>query len=99
MSVLNSDNRSSRTADFPYLVDPLSAITNRSKSDGTTISSSLSDTDLNAAMTAALGKDAALVFISADSGEGYITVEGNAGDRYDYGPACSLAFTRSPCQK
>lgn len=25
----------------------------------------------------------ALVFISADSGEGYITVEGNAGDRND----------------
>ncbi|KAF9015366.1 glycoside hydrolase family 3 protein [Cyathus striatus] len=73
----------SGTADFPYLVTPLDAITNRSKSDGTQIASSLSDTDLNAAATAALGKDVALVFITADSGEGYITVEGNAGDRND----------------
>ena len=60
---------------------PLDAITNRSKLDGTTVSSSLSDTDLNGAKNTATGKDVAFVFITADSGEGYITVENNAGDR------------------
>ncbi|KAF5311920.1 hypothetical protein D9619_003054 [Psilocybe cf. subviscida] len=71
----------SGTADFPYLVDPLSAIKTRASADGSTISSSLSDTDLNAAASAATGKSVAFVFITADSGEAYITVEGNAGDR------------------
>ncbi|KAF8973771.1 glycoside hydrolase family 3 protein [Flammula alnicola] len=71
----------SGTANFPYLIAPSDAITTRAQTDGTTISSSLSDTDLNAAAAAAQGKDVALVFITADSGEGYITVEGNAGDR------------------
>lgn len=73
----------SGTAEFPYLVDPLSAITARANSDGSTIASSLSDSDLAAAATTAAGKDVALVFINADSGEAYITVEGNAGDRND----------------
>ncbi|KAG7099439.1 hypothetical protein E1B28_001290 [Marasmius oreades] len=71
----------SGTAEFPYLINPLDAITTRARSDGTTVSSSLSDSDLNAAQNTARGKDVAIVFITADSGEGYITVEGNAGDR------------------
>lgn len=45
--------------------------------------SSLNDTDLVAAKAAAVGMGAALVFITADSGEGYLTVENNAGDRND----------------
>ncbi|KAI0757179.1 beta-glucosidase [Daedaleopsis nitida] len=73
----------SGTADFPYLVSPLDAITARAKTDGTTVSSSLSDTDLTTAARTAAGKDVAFVFITADSGEGYITVENNAGDRND----------------
>ncbi|KAF9480035.1 beta-glucosidase [Pholiota conissans] len=71
----------SGTADFPYLITPLAAITTMAATDDTTISSSTSDTDLNAAANAARGKSVALVFITADSGEAYITVEGNAGDR------------------
>ncbi|KAH8100570.1 beta-glucosidase [Cristinia sonorae] len=71
----------SGTVDFPYLVAPLDAITARAKKDGTTVTSSLSDTDLTGAASAAAHKDAALVFVTADSGEGYITVENNAGDR------------------
>ena len=47
------------------------------------MASSLSDSDLDAAATTAAGKDVAMVFITADSGEGYITVEGNEGDRND----------------
>ncbi|KAJ7237907.1 beta-glucosidase, partial [Mycena haematopus] len=75
----------SGTANFPYLVCPLDAIKSRSAADGTVVSSSTSDTDLNGAANAAKGKDVAFVFITGksrpDSGEGYITVEGNAGDR------------------
>jgi len=37
--------------------------------------------DYNQAKTVATGADAALVFIYSDSGEGYITVAGNEGDR------------------
>ncbi|KAG9103307.1 hypothetical protein FRC06_011443 [Ceratobasidium sp. 370] len=73
----------SGTAEYPYLINPLDAIKTKASSIGATVTSSTSDTDLTAAATAARGKDVALVFISADSGEGYITVEGNAGDRND----------------
>ncbi|CUA73752.1 hypothetical protein RSOLAG22IIIB_01269 [Rhizoctonia solani] len=71
----------SGTAEYPYLINPLDAIKTKASSIGATVTSSLSDSDTNAAVNAARGKDVALVFISADSGEGYITVEGNAGDR------------------
>ncbi|CAL1696581.1 unnamed protein product [Somion occarium] len=64
----------SGTADFPYLTAPADAITTRAKADGTTVSTSLSDTDLTGAGSAAANKDAVLVFITAD-------IEGNAGDR------------------
>ncbi|KAG8916060.1 hypothetical protein FRC00_000633, partial [Tulasnella sp. 408] len=71
----------SGTADFPYLVDPLSAI--KARAPSATVTSSLSDSDTTSAANAARNKDVAIVFISADSGEGYLTVEGNAGDRND----------------
>lgn len=71
----------SGTADFPYLIDPLSAI--KARAPSATVTSSLSDTDTTSAANAAKNKSVALVFISADSGEGYLTVEGNAGDRND----------------
>ncbi|KDQ19728.1 glycoside hydrolase family 3 protein [Botryobasidium botryosum FD-172 SS1] len=73
----------SGTADYPYLITPQSAITTRAAADGTTVTSSLSDTDTTSAGNAASGKDVAIVHISADSGEAYLTVEGNAGDRND----------------
>ncbi|KAJ7066191.1 cellulose-binding beta-glucosidase [Mycena amicta] len=68
-------------ANFPYLIAPLDAIRTRAATSSSVVTASTSDTDLNAATTAATGKAVALVFITADSGEGYITVEGNAGDR------------------
>ncbi|KAJ3736982.1 beta-glucosidase [Lentinula guzmanii] len=73
----------SGTDSFPYLIAPIDAITARASTEGTVVSSSSSDTDLNAAAAAATGKDVAFVFITADSGEGYLTVEGNEGDRND----------------
>jgi beta-glucosidase len=43
----------------------------------------LSDTDLRTATKAATGKEVAIVFITADSGEDGYVVEGNLGDRSD----------------
>ena len=65
------------------LLQPLDALTNRSAIDGTNITSSLSDDDTKAAANAAVGKDVAFVFITADSGEDGYIVEWNAGDRND----------------
>jgi len=75
----------SGTAEFPYLVDPLAALKARVAKDGskTQLTVSLNNTDLEAAKKAASGKSVALVFIYSNGGEGYLTVEGNAGDRND----------------
>ncbi|KAF7336426.1 Glycoside hydrolase family 3 protein [Mycena sanguinolenta] len=74
----------SGTDNFPYLITPLDAITARAAQDRSTVSFTLNDTDLDAAATVASGKDVALVFITADSGEDiFVTVEGNEGDRND----------------
>ncbi|KAJ4304537.1 hypothetical protein N0V90_000063 [Kalmusia sp. IMI 367209] len=71
----------SGTSDFPYLVTPLEAIKSEVASNGG-ILQSITD---NYAWTqiVALAKQAshAIVFVNADSGEGYITVDGNMGDR------------------
>ncbi|KAJ5664696.1 hypothetical protein N7462_011509 [Penicillium macrosclerotiorum] len=75
----------SGTAQFPYLVDPLSAIQAQAKKTGTKIISSTTDDTTSAASAAAAAKTA-VVFINSDSGEGYITVEGNAGDRNNLDP-------------
>ncbi|KAK6532141.1 hypothetical protein TWF694_003301 [Orbilia ellipsospora] len=75
----------SGTAQFPYLVDPLTAIRTQAQSDGTTIVTSTTDTTSSGA-SAAQSAATAIVFINADSGEGYLTVEGNAGDRNNLDP-------------
>ncbi|KAH7310364.1 glycoside hydrolase family 3 protein [Rhexocercosporidium sp. MPI-PUGE-AT-0058] len=75
----------SGTADFPYLISPLDAIKAQASKDGTTVTSSPNDTPSSAA-SAASSAATALVFINSDAGEGYITVEGNAGDRINLDP-------------
>ena len=75
----------SGTAQFPYLVAPLDAIKPQATTDGTTVVTSTTD-DTTAGASAAAKADTAIVFITADSGEGYITVEGNAGDRNNLDP-------------
>jgi beta-glucosidase len=72
----------SASVEFPYLVAPLDAIKSRAQSDGTSITSSPTDNASQGA-SAAQNADMAIVCINSDSGEGYITVEGNAGDRKD----------------
>lgn len=72
----------SGTADFPYLVTPDTALQNQALSDGSRYESVLdnyawsqiSDLVSQAGATA-------IVFANADSGEGYINVDGNLGDR------------------
>ncbi|KAL9550982.1 hypothetical protein MBANPS3_004484 [Mucor bainieri] len=59
----------SGTADFPYLIDPLTGLTNALGED-VKIQSSTSDWDLAAAADTAKSADIAFVFSTADSGEG-----------------------------
>jgi beta-glucosidase len=59
---------------------PAEELTTRAKKAGTTVTLSASDTASQGA-SAAINADVAIVFISADSGEEYITVEGHKGDR------------------
>ncbi|GAB1524392.1 hypothetical protein RhiTH_007546 [Rhizoctonia solani] len=73
----------SGTAEFPYLISPLEAPQQRAKQDHTTIGWWLNDWDTVGAANAAANKDVALVFVSSDSGEQYITVGGNEGDRHN----------------
>ncbi|CEL60157.1 hypothetical protein RSOLAG1IB_09406 [Rhizoctonia solani AG-1 IB] len=71
----------SGTTEFPYLISPLEAIQARAKQDHTSVSWHTLDWDTAGAKTRASNKDVAIVFINSDSGEGYLTVDGNRGDR------------------
>ena len=57
------------------------SIQRRARKDHTTVNWHLNDFDLDGAGNVAIQAEVAMVFINADSGEGYITVDGNAGDR------------------
>ncbi|KAH8704646.1 hypothetical protein GQ44DRAFT_743537 [Phaeosphaeriaceae sp. PMI808] len=72
----------SGSVELPYLIAPLDAIKSKAQSEGTSVTSSPND---NTSQGANVAKDAdvAIVCINANAGEGYITVEGNAGDRKD----------------
>ncbi|KAL2841870.1 glycoside hydrolase superfamily [Aspergillus pseudoustus] len=75
----------SGTAEYPYLVAPLSAIQEKLAGTGTNIVTSTTD-DAASGAQAAAAAETAIVFITSDSGEGYITVEGHVGDRNDLDP-------------
>ncbi|KAJ8061602.1 hypothetical protein OCU04_009408 [Sclerotinia nivalis] len=75
----------SGTADFSYLVAPYDAIKAQAAADGTTVTLSNTDSTSTGASVASAAA-AAIVFINSDSGEGYITVEGAAGDRINLDP-------------
>ncbi|KAH0541328.1 hypothetical protein FGG08_004166 [Glutinoglossum americanum] len=71
----------SGTANFPYLVTPLTGIQNQAILDGSVLSSvtdSYAYLQINATVSRA---EVAIVFVNADSGEGYISVDDNEGDR------------------
>lgn len=71
----------SSRASFDEKSKPLDAIQRRARQDHTSVFWLLDDFDLPRAGNVARKKSAALVFIAADSGEEYITVDGNEGDR------------------
>ncbi|KAJ5085986.1 hypothetical protein N7532_010757 [Penicillium argentinense] len=75
----------SGTAEFPYLVAPVDAIQAQADKTGTQIITSTTD-DAAAGAEAAAAAETAIVFINSDSGEGYITVENNPGDRNNLDP-------------
>lgn len=81
----------SGTSEYPYFSAPYDALKTRTSADGTTLTVSSSDSTGNVASTVS-GADAAIVVITSDSGEGYITVEGNAGDRNNLDPWVRLIF-------
>lgn len=70
-------------ANFPYLTDPLSAIQTYIKNNSltTVVQSVLNDFDYASVNQSASQANICLVFANADSGEGYITVSTNVGDR------------------
>ncbi|KAF3155651.1 hypothetical protein TWF569_009013 [Orbilia oligospora] len=75
----------SGTTNFPYLIDPLTAIRAQAQVDGTTVVTSTTDNASQGA-SAAQSASTAIVFINANSGEGYLTVQGNSGDRNNLDP-------------
>jgi len=78
----------SGSVEYAYLISPLEAIQARAIQDGTAVDFVLQDGGTLVNSTAAevnkRGKNAAcLVFVTSDSGEGYISSEGHLGDRSD----------------
>jgi beta-glucosidase len=71
----------SGTADFPYLVTPLDSIKNTVGQNGGVVQSVTDNYAYTQIQQMAKEATVAIVFVNADSGEGYITVDGNAGDR------------------
>ncbi|KAL4784125.1 glycoside hydrolase superfamily [Aspergillus varians] len=75
----------SGTAEYPYLVAPLDAIEEQLSEADTDIVTSTTDDAADGAQAAAAA-ETAIVFITSDSGEGYIAVQDNAGDRNHLDP-------------
>ena len=71
----------SGTDNFPYIVTPETAIQNEVLSNGGAFDSVPSDYDYAQIQLSASQATVAIVFVNADSGEGYINVDGNEGDR------------------
>ncbi|KIK40683.1 glycoside hydrolase family 3 protein [Suillus luteus UH-Slu-Lm8-n1] len=71
----------SGTGDFPYLISPLEGIQERARQDGSSVFWDFNDWNTALAGNMAYGQAVALVFTNSDSGEGYVTVDGNKGDR------------------
>ncbi|PHH89585.1 hypothetical protein CDD83_5721 [Cordyceps sp. RAO-2017] len=72
----------SGTANFPYLVTPDSALQRQALEDGTRYESVLTNYAWDQARALVTQPNAtAIVFANADAGEGFITVDGNIGDR------------------
>lgn len=71
----------SGTANFPYLISPFDALQEQARLDHTSLENWYLDWDTEGVAAVANLSDVAIVFVNSDSGEGYITVDGNLGDR------------------
>jgi len=71
----------SGTTDFPYLITPLEAIVARARKQQQSVDHSLNDYNYAQAIELARSSEYALVFVNSNSGEDYLTVDGNEGDR------------------
>ena len=72
----------SGTANFPYLVTPEQAIQNYVLTHGNgVVQAILDNAGIKQIAPAATAATVSIVFVNADSGEGYISVDGNEGDR------------------
>ncbi|GKT47596.1 putative beta-glucosidase btgE [Colletotrichum spaethianum] len=72
----------SGSAEYPYLITPDQALQARAIAEGSRYESILSNYESAATTALVTQPDAtAIVFVNADSGEGYINVGGNEGDR------------------
>jgi beta-glucosidase len=72
----------SGSANFPYLITPDTALQNKAVADGTRYESIL-DNYATSQIESLVSQPlvTTIVFVNADSGEGYIDVDGNIGDR------------------
>jgi hypothetical protein len=75
------------------VVQPYEAFQARARIDHTSFSWYFDNFNLAGAANSAVAQDVAIVFLLSDSGEGYITVDGNAGDRY---ASLSAGFSLHP---
>ncbi|OXV10510.1 hypothetical protein Egran_01729 [Elaphomyces granulatus] len=72
----------SGTAQFPYLITPEEAIQTKVQSLGTGTVQAITDNNALSQMAEVASRaSVCLVFGNADSGEGYLTIDGNEGDR------------------
>ncbi|TVY29288.1 Beta-glucosidase [Lachnellula hyalina] len=72
----------SGSANFPYLITPDSALQSQAIADHSRYESVLDNyADSQIEALASAPEITAIVFVNADSGEGYISVDGNEGDR------------------
>ena len=71
----------SGTSNFPYLISPHHGITDRARKDGIDVRWTFDDWDTETAIATANLADAAIVFVSSNSGEAHLNVDGNQGDR------------------
>jgi len=71
----------SGTSNFGYLITPLEALQARARQDGSVIQWVTDDYDYSLIASTAQQATVCIAFIKSDSGEGYLTVDGNEGDR------------------
>jgi beta-glucosidase len=71
----------SGTSNYPYLVTPLTAIQNQAVADGSVINAVTDNYAYSQIDFVARQASVCIVVVTADSGEGYISVDQNEGDR------------------